>query len=132
MGSIEWGEFKFLHRALCEFRARFKTLKTPGYFQTVEPKVLGDFLKKELSELKHYSAGVEVTYHSLPDTLEIITVSIDNFMNSMGPRPVTEARFMRLMTRIKAAMLAHTKEHWKLAGATHCPLCALKLVSYCI
>jgi len=60
----------------------------------------------------------------------LLKVCTDNFADSLGARPISEAHFLRLMIRMKCAMVANAKPDWGLVGAVHCPLCALKLASY--
>ncbi len=109
------------------FRARFQSLKTPGFFNTIMPDRLRAFLTSELGALT-FPGGAK---HAPPEAADLLRVSISNLMDHLGARPVSEARFMRLMVRIKCALQAQTKVQWGLGGsAVHCPLCALKLASF--
>ena len=68
--------------------------------------------------------------HAPAEAAEILAAAIANLAQHMGAAPVSEARFLRLMVRIKCALQAQRKEVWRLSASVHCPLCALKLVSY--
>jgi hypothetical protein len=115
-----------MHTELAAFRARFQQLKLPGFFNTMLPERLVEFLRSELGSAP-LQGGAQ---HAPAETAEILRVSIDNLAAHMGAAPVSEARFLRLMVRIKCALQAKTKEVWKLGASVHCPLCALKLMSF--
>ena len=99
----------------------------PGFFATITPARLREFLDAELCALQPDLAA----FHAQVELKEMIDASVGNIVESFGEgKPISEARFLRLMVRIKCAMGCKYKPEWRLASGVHCPLCALKVLSY--